>query len=513
MPTTPAAHKLASDTQDVNAEHTVHENDEDQFSPFPTHFGAAALSLQRNRRSGGMEAFRMPPASYFGSDLYSPRTTRNSMFASSSKFTKSQPSRHPLSHSALNHSLQSTLAAKRHACSHLLALRFEDEEDDGYWEDVRSVMSLLSSALIDGYSRLAEALTEVEQQKLRDQNPTPVTACSEVDPTEVATPASAGAPVMDKWPRSANRVSFAPMPNTVNRFGAHVAAISSALDDARDHLEECVSALKVDPKSVAHSSPSKRSRHTRSTSGLLSVADKETEESQALQAYERLRRELGLALRECERGRSSLLDIINPPVAPSDDEEEFDDLPGLGHDGSDDSDKADPASPYDDEAEAAALAASGRYRTAVANAETGEGDGPLMDDATPHLLLETSTQHLSLPGIEEVFEADTGAKAAFKREKSKLSREERIIIAKARRESGMGLSIGVGGEGDENTSQAGVEKWGPGGEVVQELKDVIWKVGERRRMMTASTMTGATNELPADLPAEPVHQLATFESA
>ena len=25
----------------------------------------------------------------------------------------------------------------------------------------------------------------------------------------------------------------------------------------------------------------------------------------------------------------------------------------------------------------------------------------------------------------------------------------------------------------------GIEKWGPGGEVVQELKDVIWKVGER----------------------------------
>ena len=93
-----------------------------------------------------MEAFRMPPASPFSPDLRSPRSVRNSMMASS-KFTKPQPSRHPLSHSALNHSLQNTLAARRHACSHLLALRFGDDEDDGYWEDVRSVMGLLSSAL------------------------------------------------------------------------------------------------------------------------------------------------------------------------------------------------------------------------------------------------------------------------------------------------------------------------------------------------------------------------------
>jgi len=29
----------------------------------------------------------------------------------------------------------------------------------------------------------------------------------------------------------------------------------------------------------------------------------------------------------------------------------------------------------------------------------------------------------------------------------------------------------------------GIEKWGPSGEVVQELKDVIWKVNEKRRKM------------------------------
>ncbi len=496
-----------SNLQDAQPDSIPVTSTEDQFAPFPANFGAAALDLQRKRRSGGMEAFRMPPASPFSPDLRSPRSVRNSMMASS-KFTKPQPSRHPLSHSALNHSLQNTLAARRHACSHLLALRFGDDEDDGYWEDVRSVMGLLSSALIDGYSRLAEALTEMEQQKLRDQNPTPVTSLSpgsDIDIAEFAAPDAADSPLVGKWPKS-NRVSFAPMPNNISRFAAHVAAISSALDDARDHLEECVVALKADPACAANESSSKGRRHAR----MLSAAAPEVEEPHALQAYERLRRELGLALRECERGRGQLLDIINPPLMPSDDEEEFDDLPGLAHDASDDSDKADPASPYDDEGEAAP-----RDRSAVVATAGGEGPGPLMDDATAHLLLAASAQSLPLPGIEEVFEADTGAKAAFQREKSSLSREERIKLAKARRESGMGL--GIGGGDVDSAGAVGVEKWGPGGEVVQELKDVIWKVGERRRAMTVAN-PGPEVEAPAEplppkeSPSEPA-QLATFESS
>jgi hypothetical protein len=198
-----------------------------------------------------------------------------------------------------------------------------------------------------------------------------------------------------------------------------------------------------------------------------------------------------LALRECERGKERLLEIVNPPPIPSD-EEDFDDLPGLGHDGSDDSDKPDPNSPSEDEADAAALPSNtGRFPTAVVNAEGGEGEGNILDDVTTHLLLTTSTKHLPLPGIEEVFEADTGAKIAFSRERSKLSREERIMLAKARRESGQGLAIGpesVSGDVDVGMElgNVGVEKWGPGGEVVQELKDVIWKVGERRRKMADS---------------------------
>jgi len=123
------------------------------------------------------------------------------------------------------------------------------------------------------------------------------------------------------------------------------------------------------------------------------------------------------------------------------------------------------------------------------NAEGGESEDKLLDDATSHLLLTTSTHHLPLPGIEEVFEAETGAKVTFSRERSKLSREERIRFAKVRRDRGQGLAI-VPGSVSTNvgmeSGNIGVEKWGPGGEVVQELKDVIWKVGEKRRKMTNS---------------------------
>lgn len=466
-----------------------------------------------------MEAFRTPPANYFSSDLRSPPSARSSMFTSASRFTNIQPSRHPLSYSSLSHSLQGALAAKRYACSHLLALRFGDEEDEGYWEDVRSVMGLLSSALIDSFSRLTEALVEMEQQNLRDSNPTPVMANFETSEGDLDNPVHADEDADEdnaaKWQKSANRVSFAPMPSSMSRFAAHIAAISSALEDAREHLDQCVSALKEDPSSSSNSSPSKRLRHSRSASKMLSTSP-DVEESQALQAYERLRRELGLALRECERGRGRLLDIITPPIIPSDEEEEFDDLPGLGHDASDDSDKADPASPYDDEAEAAALAAANRFRPSVVNAGGAEAEGALIDDATPHLLLATSIQHLPLPGIEEVFEADTGAKAAFSRERSRLSREERIKITKARRESGMGLSIGLGttsapGEEAAAGSLGGVEKWGPGGEVVQELKDVIWKVGERRRKMTAAPPSSQV-DVPSETPLEPIQPADTLES-
>ena len=41
-----------------------------------------------------------------------------------------------------------------------------------------------------------------------------------------------------------DRVSFASMLSHISRFAAHVAAITSALDDAQDYLEQRISALK-----------------------------------------------------------------------------------------------------------------------------------------------------------------------------------------------------------------------------------------------------------------------------
>lgn len=444
-------------------------------------FNVAALELQRKRKSGGLEAFRSTNS----------RGTRNTMLVTptsvASKFTSLQH-RHPLSLSALNCAVQGAIAAKRYTCSHLLALRFSDGEDEGYWEDVRSVIGLLVSTLADASSRLLEALDETEQQSLQDQIPTPFVLPTSEGETTFRDQQNENPSY--KLPNTDGRVSFAPMPSHISRFAAHVAAITSSLDDARDNLEQCISALKEDSSSPSSfSGSSHRSRRLRNTPKAAESGLEETAEAEvpaALQAYERFRRELGLALRECERGRDRLLEIVSPPIP--NDEEEFDDLPSLGHDLSDDSDKTDPiSSSVDDDSHVTALVNAGKASTSMVGGEGGDAGGSLIDDATSHLLLTATTNHLPMPGIEEVFEADMGTRAVFSRERSKLTREERIKAAKARRESGLGLGIAFGvGDGDDRVEPGkmrGIEKWGPGGEVVQELKDVIWKVSEKRRKM------------------------------
>jgi len=453
-------------------------------------FGSAALDLQRKRKSVGLDAFRLPPATV--PELRTSRGFRNSLLfspnAPSSKFTSPLPARHPFSFTALTFSLQGAMAAKRYSCAHLLALRFSDVEDDGYWEDVRSVIGLLTSALVDASSRLSEALDESEQQKIAEGKPTPEHTRVEL---EEAGRGDSTYPThfQDTQPVS---IGFAPMPNHISRFAAHIAAITSAMDDARDHLEQCVSALKTgqaEPAKPFMSASQRRFGHVRSLSRPYYAGDgeesnkeeEEDEEPKALQSYERLRRELGLALRECERGRERLLEIVYPPppILSDDEEEEEEDLPALGHDASDESDKLDPISPRSEVGDTEVRP--------VAQVIDSSGGADGVDDATAHLLLTSTTQHLPLPGIEEVFEAETGPITPFLRERPKLSREERIKLARSRRESGgggnrhgLGLSgVEVGGEGKSK-----IERWGPGGDVVQELKDVIWKVGERKRKLT-----------------------------
>ena len=402
------------------------------------------------------------------------------MFVSTSapsKFTSLQPSRHPLSFSALKCAVQNSVAAKRYTCSHLLALRFSDEEDEGYWEDVRSVMGLLISTLVDVSSRLSEVLDEAEQQKLQDQILSPSSILSSSD-DETIFRDQLNQNSTYKSLKLDGRVSFAPMPNHISRFAAHVAAITSALDDARDNLDQCISSLKED--SSGFSSSFQTSRLSRN---IPKTTESATEEAvpAALQAYERLRRELGLALRECERGRDRLLEIVNPP-APASDEEECDDLPSLLLDVSDKSDSISPNP--DDENDMAALVND--ENVMVGRERGGDVGESLIDDVTSHLLLTATTKHLPMPGIEEVFEADMGSRPVFARERSKLTREERIKAAKARRESGLGIAFVGGGDGNDGVEaqkMGGIEKWGPGGEVVQELKDVIWKVSEKKRKM------------------------------
>lgn len=255
-------------------------------------------------------------------------------------------------------------------------------------------------------------------------------------------------------------VSFAPMPSHLTRFAAHVDAISSAMNDARDNLEQCVTSLREDTR------PSQE------------------EEDPALLAYERLRRELGLALRECERGRERLLDLIaaSNPSPGSEEEDELHDLPALGQDigGSDESDKPDSHSPMLD---------FERFNGEDTGITVVSGEGlpdDDVDDASAHLLRMASSKHLPPQGIEQVFEAEPEPAVAFTREKSKLTREERIKMTKARRESGQGLALSPS-SGD--TAPPRRESWGPGGDVVQELKDVIWQVGEKRRRMSAQLET------------------------
>ncbi|KAF5362185.1 hypothetical protein D9756_002172 [Leucocoprinus leucothites] len=506
-----------------------------------TSFGAAALKLHRNRTINGLEAFSHPTTSSPSfSPLSSPprshprpspsaNTSGNyilpisprSSFVGSSRFTALRTSRQPLSLSVLRHALQAAIGAKRYACAHLLALRFREEDsvsvatptaasmalcgsslgscgileaENTYWDDVKSIMELLTSTLSDASSRLCEALREAEAMRLRDQTPTPLGSI------DASTGASASPEVRKlvlekeaggKKKRLSEMIpshlgnigvtSFAPMPNQLSRFAGHVAAVQSGLEDARGYLEECVGALN-DSAGQSELHPSAQPKGEDDEPGA--------EEHPALRAYEKLRRELGFALRECERGRNILLDLVKPPQLPGTDDEEGEGseegTPGLGHDSlSEESDKADNViSPSRSEDGV-------KDGVAVVNAD----EELKIDDASRELLLSADASHLppAHASAEQVFEADTPILSSTPvRPKSKLSREERIKLVKARRKSGLGLGmatdvgLGIGLEpspvihGAEDSGGYD-EKWGPGGDVVQELKDVIWKVGERRR--------------------------------
>jgi len=98
-------------------------------------------------------------------------------------------------------------------------------------------------------------------------------------------------------------------------------------------------------------------------------------------------------------------------------------------------------------------------------------------------MFQTESFHLPPDQPEHVYEAESEA-PLFTREKSKLSRAERIALVNQHRAAGRkGVPL-PRGENEEAESEVGnvyKERWGPGGDVVQELKDVITIVGEKRR--------------------------------
>jgi len=275
------------------------------------------------------------------------------------------------------------------------------------------------------------------------------------------------------------------------RFAAHVDALTCALNGARENLEQCLTALRDtasektrDPISpdVSLDDPfvDPQSRGSPNT----------TNTTAALEAYERVRKELGLAFRECERGRDNLLHHVQQLTAPSPQDVEdvfsgsdMEELPALGHDNGTEESTED-RGPMTVEA---LLQTS----TLVANIPLGLEDGG--ESFSKHLESRLEDAHPKFIGIEEVFEADTEGSGGFKRERSKLTREERIALAKARRER---KELGVSPADDdweENPSRTHDRKTsggvGPGVEVVQELKDVIWRVGERRRKMAEQQLS------------------------
>jgi hypothetical protein len=534
-PATPRRTRLLEGVEEETTNPTNHLNMSDQSdqevdvdSVVPPEergeFASAALELQRQRRSRGIEAFlpptTSPPPKYTPispqpplsahitrlgskSSQSSPTSPRSSF--SASRFTAMQMPRHPLSLHSLTLALNGALAARRYAASHLLALRFGNSDNLGnsergsesYWEDVRAIMGLLTSALANATAPLIEALDAAERERLRTENPTPTTSHSRSSSLESPIRTSPPHRQEQRRRRQAHRssshfASFAPLPSHLARFAAHVDAMTNALDDAREHLESCVASLR---DGTSTSTATATATHTHNHRNSTQIID-----APALHTYERLRRELGLALRECERGREPLLELLRPPSADEDEEDEEDRVPALGLDAeSSDSDRdvSHARSPPPFSISPLSLSSVRTDTVLVQEKAHRQQQGNGKEDAEAHSdVLVVGLERLPPPGIEQVFEVDADAdddNRTHRRPRPKLSRAERIAAAKVRRAaaaevpaSSLGLSVIALDHGEDtigSTAEKQSNRWGgPGGDVVQELKDVIWKVGEQRRL-------------------------------
>ncbi|KZT41747.1 hypothetical protein SISSUDRAFT_1059263 [Sistotremastrum suecicum HHB10207 ss-3] len=372
-----------------------------------------------------------------------------------------------------------------------------EEEDALYWDDVQSVLSLLRSALEDGSDRLADSIADHERgaQSLPSppliSPPPPPVPSSERQSVSLNLTLNRNengrVQILDFLRGSASQRSpengFAPLPSHLARFVNHVEQLQTAIDDAWDSLRECVDHLAESSSTLTPSTSASSYGNRGNVEEDRRDQDHGEEESPALQAYDRLRRNLGVAFREGERGRASLAHFLHPPMEQGQDREEEEDrscVPDLVH---------------DDEG------SSTGFGSPMTHQSTGSTDAAIVLASPPDSTLSSLSENplsnihgssfVPVPlGIEQVFEADSLTNM-WTRERSKLSREERIKFAQARREearaaklksgisdqAGLGLGFRPDGRSDSRIASG----LGPGGEVVQELKDVIWQVGERRR--------------------------------
>ncbi|KAH7098583.1 hypothetical protein BKA62DRAFT_364987 [Auriculariales sp. MPI-PUGE-AT-0066] len=450
--------------------------------------------------------------------------TRNpSPNSSSSRFATIPRSSPPNSAAALRQALEATMASRRYAVAHMLALRFEDEQeeeeddfvlvpeerdDDSYWEAVRSVVDLLTSAMEDASTRLIEALEEAEHEAVMVAQPSPPLSphlgLSLEMPEHVVSFAQRLLFPPGLLPSDSG--SFAPGPSNLARLAGHMDSIVESMGNIKDHLSELATTIR----SYQHEQMDGDESNGARMDGLR---------SQSLTVYERLRSELGVALRECERSRGPLQNALWPPAPPA---AAYDDTPELS---------GGSASSCDSGFGMAHDSPEMPHPSALLPAPEIELTGFRRDDdASAHLLRDTSAAHLPPMGIEQVFEASTAPAASAQpqlRERSKLNRSERIELAKVRRETDktkrQSLIAALGFNAlEEHNKQAQQEQleheqrdtWGPGTEVVQELKDAIWRVGERRRKMGEREPDehGMSPVLQASLPAISTHSVSSHMS-
>jgi hypothetical protein len=368
--------------------------------------------------------------------------------------------------------------------------------DPAYWEDVRSVLGLFKTALEDGVEKLKDAFPETIFPAMPSS-----AQDSALDATLVATPASAQPPPQELLDNSDVREEigktndllvclkggkagkgagveggFAPMPSQLARFVRHMETMQNALTEAQLALRETVLALAAAPLPSSSSSTASR-----------------TAQEQEIK-YDRLRSALGVALRECERGRTPLMEHLHPPnlglglrlgdTIP----EELEDsdhlresMPPLVHDDNDDHERSSTESMSMPPPHPGTIREGDSLATIVEGSQAT--DEPEPDAPTLQQLLERAF----IPeGREQVFEGEpSNHQVDFERKRpSSLSREERIKLVKARRATTDIV--------DSNGKLVKKKKSRPGLDVIQELKDVIWQVGERRRRIGRSATSPGT---------------------